>query len=185
MRPFLPTLLLATLLSGCQLWVMPPRSVRPLAAPLSEHHQVARLLTIDWNGHSQRLRCRLITGPGETRMEVLSDTGLAVLRLVQSPAHIEIERSPRLPPSISPDVLLADIQLVFWPADRLAKTLAAPWRLTRHAGGRRLYEGDTLRARVDYQGPDRWRGVATLHNTRYGYRLTLTPVIDSAGEATP
>lgn len=175
MRPRFVALLLAVLLSGCQLWLMPPRSVRPLAAPLSEQHQVAHRLEIHWQEQTQSLHGVLTTAPGLTRVEVLTDSGQPVLQLTQTPTHIDINRSPLLPPPISPDIILADLQLVFWPVDSLEKTLLPPWRLERQAGARQLYEGETLRAQVRYQGPDRWTSRATLDNKQYGYQLTITP----------
>ncbi len=162
---------------------MPPRSVRPLAAPLTERHHVEHLLEIDWDQQSQRLHCVLITAEGETRVVALTETGLPVFQLLQTPGNIEINRSPLLPRPVSPDIILADIQLIFWPIDSLRKTLSPPWRLEQHAGSRDLYEGEVLRAHVDYQGKERWSSPATLDNKQYGYRLTVTPLPDATGAA--
>lgn len=176
MRSLIATLLLAGLLTGCQVLTSYPRSLRPLAPPIDEYHHIQQLLTLRWGEQMRRFRCTVTIHPGMTRINAVDADGALVFGLQQIPGNINIERSPLLPPQVSPDVLLADMQLILWPPDTLRKSLPAGFRLESHVGYRELYSGTTLEASVDYYGSDRWDDPATLINHRYGYRLTVQPL---------
>ncbi len=176
MRSLIATLLLAGLLTGCQVLTTYPRALRPLAPPIDEHHHVQQLLTLRWGEQMRRFRCTVTIQPGITRINAVDADGALVFGLRQTPGNINIERSPRLPPQVSPDVLLADMQLILWPPDTLEKSLPAGLHLENHVGYRELYNGTTLEARVNYYGNGRWNDPATLVNHRYGYRLTVQPL---------
>lgn len=175
MRPTILILTLTLLLGGCETLVK-LHSPRPLAPPIKEYHHVEQLLTLHWDKQIRRFHCVLITRPGETRVVALTETGLPVFQLKQTPGNVDIDRSPLLPPRVSPDEILADIQLILWPWDSVEKSLTPSLRLVRHAGYRELYDGDKLEARVDYAGKDRWNTPATLVNHHYGYQITVQPL---------
>lgn len=177
MRPAIILIFLALLpLSGCQTVLELPRPVRPLAPPIDQYHHVEQLLTLSWEKLSRRLHCVLATRPGDTRVVAVTETGMPVFELQQTASNIDIDRSPLLPPRVSPDVILADIQLIFWPAKALRKSLPSPMKLVDKGGSRTLYNGDKLEARVDYAGKDHWNSPATLVNHHYGYRLQVQPL---------
>lgn len=171
---FLSPLLLAIGLSGCQAWWMPQD--RPLATPLESTRQLEHRLRIDWGERTQNLHAVLSTLPGETRVVALTETGVPVFQLRQTATDLEISRSPLLPRQVPMRLILADIQLVFWPVESLRADLPSPWRVEREQQGRALYNGERLEARVRYQDCDGWSGPATLDNIHHGYRLTITPL---------
>ena len=185
MRPAIVLILLALLpLGGCQTFLEPPRPVRPLAPPIDQYHHVEQLLTLSWKKQSRRLHCVLVTRPGDTRVVAITETGMPVFELQQTASNVDIDRSPLLPPQVSPDVILADIQLIYWPRDALLKALPPPLRLVDKPGFRKLYDGDKLEARVNYDGDDHWNSPATLVNDHYGYRLRVQPLGKDDTDAT-
>lgn len=163
-----------TALSGCQSWWMP--EARPLAPPLESHRHLEHRLRIDWGQRTQNLHAVLTTLPGETRVVALTETGIPVFQLRQTAHNLEVTRSPLLPRRVPMRLILADIQMVFWPVASLRTGLAAPWRLRQEESGRALYNGERLEARVRYQNHDGWDGLTTLDNIHHGYRLTITPL---------
>ncbi len=161
-------------LGGCQSWWTP--EARPLAAPLERHRYLEHRLRIDWGERTQNLHAVLRTLPGETRVVALTETGVPVFQLRQTATDLEISRSPLLPRRVPMRLILADIQLLFWPVASLRAGLPSPWRVEREEQGRALYNGERLEARVRYQDRDGWSGPATLDNIHHGYRLTITPL---------
>lgn len=162
-------------LSGCQTWWAPQE--RPLAPPLAEpSRQLEHRLRIERGEHTQSLHAVLSTLPGETRVVALTETGVPVFQLHQTKNDLQVSRSPLLPRQVPMRLILADIQLVFWPIESLRAGLPAPWRVEREQQGRALYNGERLEARVRYQNDDGWSGPATLDNIHHGYRLTITPL---------
>jgi len=161
-------------LSGCQSWC--PPAERPLAAPLDSSRQLEHRLRIERGEQVQNLHAVLRTLPGETRVVALTETGVSVLQLRQTADDLTVTRSPLLPRQVPARLILADIQLVFWPLESLRAALPTPWRLEQEEQGRALYNGARLEARVRYQKRDGWQGPATLDNIHHGYRLTITPL---------
>lgn len=176
MRSLALTLLIVALLAGCQTLRTYPRSWRPLAPPIAQHHQSTRLLTLRWADQVRHYHCTLITSPDHTRIIARTADGALVFRLHQTRARISIERTPLLPPRVSPDVILADLQLMLWPASTLEQSL--PQTLYHQDDFRKLYSGHTLEARVIYQGKSRWQDPAILINDRYQYQLILQALPD-------
>lgn len=162
-------------LGGCQSW-WPPRE-RPLAPPLTDtSRQLEHRLRIERGEQAQNLHAVLSLLPGETRVVALTETGVPVFQLHQTGDDLRTRRSPLLPRQVPMRLILADIQLIFWPVESLRAALPAPWRVAREGRGRALYNGERLEARVRYQEADGWQGPATLDNIHHGYRLTITPL---------
>lgn len=175
-----PTLILAllALLTGCQLLAPAPL---PLAAPMQRPHQLEHLLTLTWGDRQLRLRCVLETGQGETRVVALNEAGLVLFQLHHTDQGLSVQRSALLPKAFPAQQIMADIQLIFWPASAIEAALPATWRLDVEANSRTLYHGDRLIAQVHYQGSP-WQAPSSLANQRAHYQLTLTPL---GPDATP
>ncbi len=84
--------------------------------------------------------------------------------------------SPRqVPPALSPERMLNDLQLAFWPTAALEHAFAGTeWRVTEPDSlTRRLLRSGALVAEVHYPGPDRWRGRSWLVNLVDGYSIAI------------
>ena len=167
---------LLSLLGGCQLLL--PTSP-PLAAPLHDSHQLEHLLTLNRDGQQLRLRCVLETGNGETRVVALNEAGLVLVQMRQTVQGLTVERSALLPDTFPAEQVMADIQLIFWPASAIQATLPAAWSLGVEADSRTLYHNDQPVTQVHYQGSP-WQTPSALNNLRYRYQLTLTPLSPDA-----
>jgi hypothetical protein len=90
-----------------------------------------------------------------------------------------IDNTLPIPPQLTPERLLADLQLVFWPLETLQQPLAtAGWQVSEATPGtRRLRHGTQLVAEVHYANTDPWSGRSWLVNLEHGYTLN----IDSRG----
>lgn len=162
-------------ITGCQSWRFPQE--RPLAPPLMDtSRQLEHRLRIERGQQAQNLHAVLSLLPAETRVVALTETGVPVFQLHQTADDLSVDRSPLLPKQVPTRLILADIQLVFWPLDSLRTALPAPWRVEQEEQGRALYNGERLEARVRYQRRDGWQGRSTLDNIHHGYRLTITPL---------
>jgi len=169
------TLLVATAwLGGCQSWLVP--QARPLAPPLGSDHNLQHRLRIERDDRALNLHAVLASTPGDTRVVAMTETGVPVFQLHQTTQGLETQQSALMPEAVPMSLILADIQLVFWPAAALRDALPPPWTLRREPHGRALYKGDRLEARVRYRHRDGWHGPATLDNLHHGYRLTITPL---------
>lgn len=165
-------LLLLTLLGGCQL--LAP-AAPPLAAPLHSEHQLEHLLTLTRDDKQLRLRCVLETGNGETRVVALNEAGLVLVQMRQNTQGLNVQRSALLPDTFPAELVMADIQLIFWPASVIQATLPDAWSLGVEADSRTLYHNSQPVTRVHYQGSP-WHTPSALNNLRYHYQLTLTPL---------
>lgn len=169
-------LLLTLMLAGCALWAGPDAVPRPLAPAFGEYRDFQRDLTIRLaDGRTVRYRVALTLTPESSRISLLDADGKAVLTYQQSPGRSEISRTPALPPGLSADALIGDIQLAFWPRARLERMLRPPWRLERLDDTLRLYEGRRVEARVSFQGPNPKLTTIPVYNARYDYLLLLVP----------
>lgn len=170
--------LLFSLLGGCQL--LAP-AAPPLAAPLHHEHQLEHLLILTHDGQQLRLRCVLETGNGETRVVALNEAGLVLVQMRQNEQGLTVERSALLPDTFPAEQVMADIQLIFWPASAIQASLPTAWSLSVEANSRTLYHNGQPVTQVHYQGSP-WQAPSALNNLRYRYQLNLTPL---SPDATP
>jgi hypothetical protein len=105
----------------------------------------------------------------------LTAMGVRAFTLKYDGQTISVENNLPVPPQLTPELLLADIQLVFWPLSALQPALAAAgWQLTEpFSGTRRLRRGDTLAAEVHYDRADPWSGRSWLVNLEHSYTLGI------------
>ena len=105
----------------------------------------------------------------------LSAKGVRAFTLRYDGKQVAVENDLPVPPQLTPERLLADIQLVYWPLDALRSSLQSNgWELTEpFSGTRRLRRGATLVAEVHYDNIDPWQGRSWLVNLQYGYTLAI------------
>lgn len=175
-------LFLCTTLSSCAILssldnIKQP-ALMPIAPPTEPARRVLQQLTALWPGHKETLLCVLELDKQRIAMAGLTNDGVSLFNLTYDGNTIKSEKSPLLPESVSPELIIRDLQLVYWPVTVLQKSLqASPWRLEVDSNRRRLYYQDNKSIEVNYLLPDAvWAKSVELINYRYNYRLFITTI---------
>jgi hypothetical protein len=176
-------LVVAAMLSGC--------AGQPSRAPLGElptlrlspaslGHDLAlqQRLQVIVRGNSQTLDALLEVDARELRLGVQA-LGQSALTLRWDGKQLQQQRADWLPPTLSGDRVLFDLQLVFWPAEAIRPALPADWSLLESAGKRQLLHAGVETVTVDYVADNH----AVLKQVRDGYQLDITST--TAAGATP
>jgi hypothetical protein len=109
-------------------------------------------------------------------MEVFS---LRLLSDAGGEPRLAVKQSPLTPKRLRPAQVLADLQLVYWPAAALRAELECDGLelIERAQGDGRLRElrrdGETLVA-IHYDAADPWRARVRFEQRAWGYRYTVT-----------
>jgi hypothetical protein len=174
----LAAMLLAGVLAGCV--SHPPQatgSVRPLVAPstMAVEKSVSQIVRGAFGPRDMTLNCVVTIKDATMTIVGLSALGLRVFTIRYDGTTTSVDNSLPVPSQLTPERLLADLQLVYWPLQALAPVLSsAGWQLTEPAPGtRRLRRDDRIVAEVHYSGDDPWSGRSWLVNLEHGYTLNI------------
>jgi hypothetical protein len=121
------------------------------------------------------MNCVVTVKDGVMTVIGLNAMGVRLFTLRHDGQRIQVEKAFAIPEAITPERLLADLQLVFWPLQPLQETLArAGYELGEITPAtRRLKRGDRLVAEVHYGSADAWSGRSWLVNLEFGYSLQI------------
>jgi hypothetical protein len=165
------TALMFALLSAC---ASPPRSddampllrLSPasLGATLAQQQQ----LTITVRGQAHRLDVLLEADPEAVRMAVVS-LGQTATRLEWDGRQLTQTRAAWLPQAVTAERILADLQLMLWPADAVRGALPPGWTLDSTPDLRVLSHDGRPVARVRYEAAD----TSELEHLLEGYRVRV------------
>ena len=135
-------------------------------------------LTIVVGDKSQTMDALLEVDAKELRLGVQA-MGQSALTLRWDGKVLEQRRADWLPPALSADRVLFDLQLVFWPAESIRAVLPAGWSLMESAGQRQLLHAGTEVVSVSYPGKDH----AKLSQLRNNYSLEIvSTAVAGAGQ---
>lgn len=175
--PLRPLFLIALLVSlcGCQLWAPPDEGSRLLAPPFGEYREIQRGLEIRVGEHIHTARARLSLTPDSTHIVITNEGDELMVEMRYQQGRLRVRRTPRLPPAIFADDLIADLQLALWPLERLRAGLTPGWTLAADDEGRILRFNGATEARVDYQSEEPSSRPLPVYNARHDYLLILSP----------
>ncbi|WP_394751728.1 DUF3261 domain-containing protein [Crenothrix sp.] len=149
----------------------------PIAQPIGPARRVVQQLTAIWPGKQQTLLCVLELDRQRIAIAGLSSDGISLFSLSYDGKKLVLDKSPLLPESFSPELIIKDLQLVYWPASELQKLLPQQWRLEADNHHRRLYFNNVLCVEVNYLQPDAsWPKTVELINHRYHYQLHINTI---------
>lgn len=77
---------------------------------------------------------------------------------------------------IAPKRLLSDLQLAYWPQNKLRFVKAAGYDIKTRAGKRIISYHGAPYALVTFEGDKRWNRKIMIENKSAGYRLTIVPL---------
>jgi hypothetical protein len=103
---------------------------------------------------------------------VMHAHGQVALRLDWDGQTLNQSRAEWLPPVLSGERVLDDLQLVYWPAATINAKLPAGWHLVDSPSNRRLLQNGEIVVTVVYPSP----GHARLRQRRQGYVLDIHSV---------
>lgn len=103
---------------------------------------------------------------------VIHAQGQVALRLAWDGQSLEQTRADWLPPALTAERVLSDLQWVFWPPEAIDASLPAGWRFTADGERRTLvHQGDVVTV-VERSAPGRM----LLRQNRHGYQLQILSV---------
>ncbi len=168
-------------LSGCALLTSTdyyePAELIPMASPLGPARRIVQQITATWTDRQETLLCVLELNKQHIAIAGLSNDGISLFDLNYDGKTLSLDKSPLLPDSFSPEFIIKDLQLVYWPQAELQKILPQQWRLEADNHHRRLYYNNERRVDVDYLQPDAvWAKSVTLTNHRFHYQLHIKTI---------
>lgn len=176
--------LVAIALAGCGSHATRPAAsdgTRPLLAPasLGSSRAVNQIVRGALGERELTMNCVVTVKDGAMSIVGLSAMGVRLFTIKYDGQTTTVDNTLPIPPQLTPERLLADLQLVFWPLETLKAPLAtAGWQVSEATQGtRRLRHGTQLVAEVHYANTDPWSGRSWLVNLEHGYTLN----IDSKG----
>jgi hypothetical protein len=175
------SLILALALTGC---MSPPQRpaasgdhARPLVAPttLGSNRAVNQIVRGAFGEREMTINCVVTVKDGVMTIVGLSAMGVRLFTMKYDGRSTSVDNTLPMPAQLTPERLLTDFQLVFWPLDALTKPLATSgWELTEATPGTRRLRRDTrLVAEVHYASADPWTGRSWLVNLEHGYTLSI------------
>jgi hypothetical protein len=173
------SLILAILLTGCMSQrqrTAAPEDVRPLLSPstLGSARVVNQVVRGAFGEREMTINCVVTVKDGVMTIVGMSAMGVRLFTMKYDGRSTSVDNMLPLPAQLTPERLLADFQLVFWPLAELQKPLAAAgWQLNEAAGTRRLRRDTHLIAEVHYASTDPWTGRSWLVNLEHGYTLGI------------
>jgi len=152
-------------------------SPRPLLAPaaLGSDRAVNQLVRGAFGAREMTLNCVVTVKDGTMSVVGLSAMGVRVFTIRYDGLTTSVDNSLPIPAQLTPERLLADLQLVYWPMAALESAWQpAGWEVSDSAPGtRRLRRDSRLVAEVHYTSADPWQGRSWLVNFEHGYTLNI------------
>lgn len=150
---------------------------RPLLPPatLGAEHSASQIVRGAFGERDATLQCAVSVRDGAMTVIGLTTLGVRAFTIRYDGVEVQHEQSLPAPSQLTPQRLLADLQLVFWPIEPLQTELKnAGWEVTApFERTRRLRRDGRLIAEVHYDGGDPWRGRAWLVNLEHDYTLSI------------
>jgi hypothetical protein len=154
-----------------------PQPLFPLAPPLGPARRIVQQLTAHWPGREETLLCVLELDSRRIAMAGLTQDGLSLFNLSYDGKILEADKNPLVPETLVPELIVADLQLAYWPLDSMRKQLPKGLKLDAGPGFRRLSAYGKPLAEIRYLSADSaWPEAAELVNLQYHYRLTIRTV---------
>ena len=175
----LAVLLGVQLLGACALLPQLPPPPLPLLSPaaLGESRTSTQALDLAYRDRDVNLQCVLQVTPQSMTLIALAPLGQRAFTLGYDGKTLSADLSPYVPKNLSPQRVLADLQLALWPLSAWQARLAdsqGEWEVSEpRAGLRRLRHDGRLVEEVHYVDADPWSGQIWLVNLALGYSIDI------------
>ncbi len=151
-----------------------PRPLFPIAPPEGPARRIVQKLIAHWPGREETVLCVLELDSRHIAMAGLTREGLSLFNLAYDGKVLQADRNPLVPEMVAPELIIADLQLVYWSRAAVQEKLPGPLMLESGPGFRRLSEHGLARVEVRYLSREEdWPRTVELTNLQYHYRLTI------------
>jgi hypothetical protein len=144
----------------------------PVPGELGRSVELVQLVTARRGGESFVFEGRLSAQPGSLVVISSDMMGRRAMTIRWNGVAIEAERADWMPASLRPENVLADIMLIYWPAQSLARALGPEVRIEESPGTRRISRDGKELIAIRYDGPP-LAGTATLTNLAWSYEIEV------------
>jgi hypothetical protein len=163
-------------LIGCASFAPHTTQLPPLAPPIAfdEARRTTQTVVITRNEQSYRMLCVLEFGRHGLVLVAFSELGQRLLTIQYGPDRYAIDLSPVVPLQFDAKLVLADLQLVYWPLDVLRKSLRNGWSVAAaesHNARTLVHDGDLVA-----ESAREADGTIDLRRPSLGYQMTITAV---------
>lgn len=154
-----------------------PKPLFPIASPQGPARRIVQQLTAQWPGRVETMLCVLELDSRHIAMAGLTQEGLSLFNLSYDGKSLQSDKNPMVPEMVAPEMIIADLQLVYWPLAAMQKKMPKQLKLESGPNFRRLSEHGQVRAEVRYlSSEDDWPRTVELTNFQYHYRLSIHTV---------
>lgn len=176
---FVVTLL--SMLTACSItphqFALPSRALAaPDAVPAREFQQV---LIAHYNGREAKMLVAGRISAIAIDLSAMTPQGAPLFTVHFDGKTAQIDKQIGVPDGLSPQSILEDLQLVYWPTEQLNQLWAAAdasaWQVQNSAQGRELALKEKSIISVS-SAADPWSGTVELQHHVYGYHLTITTI---------
>jgi hypothetical protein len=162
-------------LVGCSTAAQRPAQSPPLApyAGFAQPQRYTQAVTINQDGQDYRMLCVLELGEHGLVLVAFTELGQRLFTLEYRSHHPKVDRSPMLPATFDAKLVLADLQLVYWPLSLLQESSKSGWTVVEPIGGneRRLVHDNGVVAVVRRNA----NGSIEIWRPALRYHMTIVP----------
>ena len=150
----------------------------PRPDELGRELEAAQLVAARYGEQTFLFECRLSATAGRFSFVGLDMLGRRAMSVVWTDSGVTAEKAAWVPQALSPERILADMVLLYWPDAAVQRSLRGA-ELRSTADGRLLLSQGKEAIRMQYRplGADRWTGQLTLQNIAWGYELEIQSTV--------
>lgn len=150
----------------------------PQPGELGRELEAAQLVVARYGDQTFLFECRLSATAGRFSFIGLDMLGRRAMSVVWTDSGVTVEKAAWVPQTLSPERILADMVLLYWPDATVRRSLHGA-ELRSTADGRVLLSQGKEAIRMQYLplAADRWTGRLTLQNIAWGYELEIQSTV--------
>jgi hypothetical protein len=146
----------------------------PKPSSLGRSLEATQLVTAHYGDQTYVFEGHLSATPNRLLLLGLDSMGRKAMTIIWSDDGLHTETAPWLPVQLRPENMLADIVMIYWPAEQVSAALAASGgRVTVSSHSRAIADAQGLVIQASYSGDDPWNGSLRYSNLAWGYSLDV------------
>ncbi len=171
---------LALILTSCVTVPRPPPPPEEFTltlspASLGRELALSQRITVVHGADRRSFEAQLEVDPASVRIAAVA-LGQTIASLTWNGVTLEQHVSSHVPPAVTAERILSDVQLAWWPASAIRGALPGRFTLEEGQGGRALLLDGAPFASVTWEGTaPAWSHVRLIHQ-RFGYALDIESV---------